>query len=127
MIQYHTISLWLLLIMLLISGCRSNHSAVQIDRPSTPIVKNEKASSSKPKESFIQQTSGDIPIKSELDNNQESSLIKKNPISKLIGKFNSKPKRIPLPRTDLNSKPEETLNQAFKQKEPEIPLEDISF
>jgi hypothetical protein len=130
------LNLSLLLLAVTFSGCSSNRSSVQIDRPtSSSMVKNDKSAkraktnNQKGGTSLIQQTSANTPapIKSELETNQKKSLMKSNPISKLIGKFNSKPKRIPLPRTDLNSKGEKLFTDSFQEKETEIPLEDISF
>ncbi len=131
------INLSLLLLAVTFSGCSSSRSSVQIDRPAAAasMVKNDKSSkrtkikNQKGETSLIQQTSANTPapIKSELETNQKKSLMKSNPISKLIGKFNNKPKRIPLPRTDLNSKGEKLFTDSFQEKEKEIPPEDISF
>ena len=126
------IQLSVLLLFVSLVGCRSSQTSVQIDRPSSTnqnekLVKRDKSSFKNEKKSHIQQTSAEssIPIKSELDETKEKSLMKLNPITKLIGKFNGKPKRIPLPRTDLEK--EENKSSSETSKEEGIPAEDISF
>lgn len=128
MVRFHFLSL--ILVILIFQGCNSGRRTVQIDRSSSAELAKQKSLADKEKkESFIRQTSGtgETPIKSELEVEKEKSLINRNPISKLIGKLNNKPKHIPLPRTDLNSDPDKMLSESFEAKEPEIPEEDISF
>lgn len=121
--------------VLVICGCRSSQSTVQIDRPSVSVAKSEtvikrdQAEINKENQTLIKQTSAEtsVPIQSELDQQKDKSLMKSNPISKLIGKFNNKPKRIPLPRTDLTQEGEESFSETTLEQEEGIPAEDISF
>ena len=91
-------------------GCQTGTPSVQLDRPA-PSLAMERAASQQPQaESAIQQT-GAVSEPRLVELSQREEPQRDSTWTKLLGRF-GKPKRIPLPRTDLEADPQALAGQS---------------
>jgi hypothetical protein len=80
-------------------GCQTSSPSVQLDRPAPAMTLDREPSPAHESQTGIQQTAGSSePRLVELNKREETAHNSR--WAKLLGRF-GKPKRIPLPRTDL--------------------------